>query len=59
MCTKLHPCYQEAKLLSVEKISSRWVFVWDLKLPTGLLLDEEAKTKQATELELIERTGCV
>lgn len=39
--------------LTLEEITTRWLFVWDQKFPTGLLSDQEVKRKrEATELEL-------
>lgn len=45
ICIGLHPCYREAGVLTLE-ITCRWVFVCDQKFPTGLLSDQEVKTKQ-------------
>lgn len=49
------------RTVTVEKITSRWVFVWDQKLSTGLLSDQGVKKNktEAIELGLIERTVCL
>lgn len=59
MCVGLHPLYQEAKgELTVEKITCRWLFVWEQKFPTGFLSDQEAKTKQRQQSQNL-KTVCL